>query len=206
MSKSKRSQFINLAAMRKTVSIKPLAFGAATLMLGACSSQNEEASIYIDANDCSNTNPNFNALCETTYQQALEEAEDTGPKYNTLNDCEYDFGANQCAEEEGFFGNYYMPLMAGYMVGNMLGGSKRYTPMYTSKSRFSPLKGRWFTADGMDVGDYDVDFKKKKKYKVKRGFFAKRPTTTSTIRRGGFGNIARATASRTRSSSKGWGG
>lgn len=198
----KRTKYINLHAMRKAAPIKSFTIGAASLLLGACGTD-DAASIYLDADDCSNDNPSFSAACETTYQAALEEAKETSPKYETQADCEYDFGEGVCERQNASSGSFFMPLMAGYMLGNLMSGSRRYTPMYTSNSRNSPLRNRWFTSDGRDVGNYDL--KNRKKYRVRDSFFNKRPTTTSTLKRGGFGNIARATSSRV-AASKGWGG
>jgi len=201
-SKQKRTQNINLDTMRKSVPLKSFTIGAASLLLGACGTD-DVASIYLDAEECSADNPSFSAACETTYQAALEEAKETGPKYESLADCEYDFGDGVCEQQQASSGSFFMPLMAGYMLGNLMSGSRRYTPMYTSNSGNSPLRNRWFTSDGRDVGKYDLN--KRNKYRVSDSFFKKRPTTTSTLKRGGFGNIARATSSRT-AASKGWGG
>lgn len=201
-SNQKRSKNINLNAMRKVNPLKPIALGAATFMLGACGTD-DVASIYIDADDCSSDNPSFSAECQATYEAALQDAQDTGPKYETQADCEYDFGANACQQQNTSQGSFFMPLMAGYMLGNLMSGSRRYTPMYTSNSRNSPLRNRWFTSNGQNVGKYSTSGNQK--YRVRQSFFNKRPTTTSALKRGGFGNIARATSSRT-AASKGWGG
>lgn len=203
MSSQKRTKFINLANLRKSVSFKPLVIGATGVLLGGCGMDSQEASIYVDATDCKNDNPTFSAQCESTYQQALNDAKDTAPKYATLEDCEYDFGSESCQQEQSASGGFFMPMMAGYMLGRLGSGRSNHMPLHTSSSKTSPLRGKWFTADGTNVGNFDS---KNKKYSVRESFFNKRPTTTSTLKRGGFGNIARAKASRSVSSNRGWGG
>nr|WP_136250215.1 DUF1190 domain-containing protein [Ningiella ruwaisensis] len=196
----KRSCRINLSRMRKSVSLAPLSLGLAGIFLSGCADNRDDAQLFTSIDDCTNGYPGLRDVCTTTYQQALKDAEETGPKYDTEYDCEYDFGPNQCREENTIFGSFYMPLMAGYLVGNMVSRRPFYQPMYTSYSRYSPLRNRWFTPDGLDLGDI-----RKRNFKVKRSIFDKRPFNTSTLKRGGFGQMAKSSSSY-RPSSRGWGG
>jgi uncharacterized protein YgiB involved in biofilm formation len=200
--KQKRTSSINLSKMRKAFSIKPLAVGVATILVSACSSPREEALVFKNVEDCIDQLPDMATKCQTAYQGALEEAARTAPKYNTKNDCEYEFGTNQCVVYRDSGNSVFMPLMAGYMLGNLLAPRPYYQPMFTSYSRYSPYRYNWISADGYDFGDT-----KKRRLKVKPSAFDKKPAVTRTINRGGFGSSVRAKSSwGSRSSGKGWGG
>lgn len=199
--KQKRSRYIDLSKMRKSFAIKPLAAGIAGVLLSACSGGREEAIIFTTLEECNNTYPDMEAKCEVAYEQALAEAARTAPKYNNVNDCEYEFGANQCRQYSSGGGSFFMPLMAGYMIGNMMSPRPYYQPMFTSYSRNSSFRNRWTTSDGAIIGDTN-----KRNMRVRPSAFEKKPAVTRTISRGGFGSSVRAKANWGSSKSKGWGG
>lgn len=200
-SKQKRSSNINLSKMRKAFSYKPLAIGVTSVMLAACSGGRQEATVFKNADECKNVMPDMAQKCETAYEGALAEAAKTAPKYNTRNDCEYEFGANQCQTFRSNGSSFFMPLMAGYMVGNLLAPRPYYQPMFTSHSRYSPHRYNWIGADGHNFGDSS-----KRKLSVRPSAFDKKPAVTRTISRGGFGSSVRAKSAWGSKSSKGWGG
>ncbi|MEP0355664.1 DUF1190 family protein [Paraglaciecola sp.] len=199
---SKRTHNINLKGMRKSFSVKPLALGIAAIFLTACGNQ-EKATVYTDVDDCTNNNPDAGAQCEAAYQQALQEAQRTGPKYNSQSDCEAEFGYNQCNQVQNSSGSFFMPFMAGYMLSNLMSPRGYYSqPMYTSYSRYSPYRNRWIGADGYDFGDY-----RRRSMNVSESALKPKPTVSRTIKRGGFGSSVRAKSSWGSSSKKGgWGG
>ncbi|MFC4698874.1 DUF1190 family protein [Glaciecola siphonariae] len=198
----KRTRFIDLSAMRKSFSLKPLTLGVAGVLLSACSSDRQEAVVYTDLEDCTRANPDAVSQCEVAYKSALEEAARTAPKYRSASDCEYEFGPNQCQQVSSSNGSFFMPFMAGYMVSSLLSPRPYYQPMFTSYSRNSSYRYRWIGADGFDYGGYN-----KKRFNVSKRAFEKKPAVTRTISRGGFGSTVRAKSSwGSKSSSKGWGG
>lgn len=200
----KRSEQINLNRMRKHFSPKPLAIGIASVFLAACADNRQEATIYTNAQDCVNDNPEQAQICETAYREALAEAERTGPKYNSQQDCESEFGPNQCQHVQRNSGSFFMPFMAGYMISNLLSPNRyQYQPMFTSYSPYSSYRYRWIGAGGYDYGDL-----RKRNYKVRPDAFKPKPAVTRTIKRGGFGSTVRAKSSwGSKSGSKGgWGG
>lgn len=201
-SRQKRSAHINLSKMRKAFSFKPLALGVATVFLSACSGGREEALVFQNVDECVDALPDMAQKCKTAYEGALAEAAKTAPKYNTKNDCEYEFGTNQCQTYNSGGSSIFMPLMAGYMIGNLMAPRPYYQPMFTSYSRYSPYRYHWISSDGYDFGD-----SKKRKLRVKPSAFDKKPAVTRTMKRGGFGSSVRAKSSwGSKSSSKGWGG
>lgn len=198
----KRSSRINLDRMRKGFAPKPLALGVAAVFLSACADNRQEAMVYTSVDDCVDNNPEALQQCTAAYEQALIEAERTAPKYRTRNDCENEFGSNQCQYIERDSGSFFMPFMAGYMLSNLMSPRGYYTqPMFTSYSRYSPLRYRWMTADGYDYGDL-----RKRNFKVGKNAYTPKPSVNRTIKRGGFGSSVRAKSNWGSSRKSGWGG
>ncbi|GAA0857916.1 DUF1190 family protein [Aliiglaciecola litoralis] len=199
----KRSAHINLSRMRKQFAPKPLALGVASVFLAACSGDRQDAVIYKNAEECARDNPEQAQVCETAYQQALAEAERTGPKYSSQSDCENEFGPNQCRNVERSSGSFFMPFMAGYMLSNLLTPNRyQYQPLFTSYSPYSSYRYRWIGADGYNYGDL-----RQRRHKVRPDAFKPKPAVTRTIKRGGFGSTVRAKSNwGSKSSRSGWGG
>lgn len=202
MSNQKRSSGINLSRMRKGFMLKPLALGVAAIMLSACG-DSEEAKIYKSVDECSSDNPDNVQACEAAYQQAQQEAKRTAPKYNSRQDCEYDFGAEQCRSVQSSSGSFFMPFMAGYMLSNLMSpGGYHSQPMFSSYSPYSSYRNRWMGADGHVFGDT-----RQRSVRVDKDVFKPKPTVNKTMSRGGFGSSVRAKSSwGSKGSSKGWGG
>lgn len=180
--------------MKRSRSLKLALMSASVLTLAACDTQ-EEVGIFKSVDQCINEAGFDQAYCEAQMNTAQEEHVRVAPKYASAEDCEADFGAEQCQvapqrTESG--GSVFMPLMMGYMMGSMLANNSRVStqPLYRSKDNPSNFR----TADNKQVtGKTGVS-------KVP-GSVTKAPTTkTSTMRRNGFGAGAQAAAGRTRSS------
>ena len=193
---SKRTAFINLARMKKQLAVAPI---AASFMLTGCGSDKQTAYIYQDLDDCISDNPEATSQCKSAYEKALQDAQKTGPKYNSRRDCEYDFGVNQCQSMSQ--GSFFMPFMAGFMLSNIMSPSYYSQPLFTSYSRYSPYRNQWFGADGNRYGDLNY-----KRVKVRKSAFNSKPPVARTIKRGGFGSTAKAKSSWGSRGRSGWGG
>jgi uncharacterized protein YgiB involved in biofilm formation len=96
----KRSR-INLQHWRKQPSFSRLVVAIGAAGLSACSDDNRR-DVYIatDPYNCSqNTGLGFEQ-CELAYRKALLEAQQTAPRYRTLDDCRAEFGYYSCDPEE----------------------------------------------------------------------------------------------------------
>ncbi len=198
--KRKQGKQIPLAQLRKHWAVKPIAISVTGVFLSACSDNREDAIVFTSLNDCVNRLPDMAERCEVAYRQAMDEAARTAPKYASQSECEYDFGSSQCVvyrNESG--GNWFMPLMAGYIIRDLMSPSYYPQPMFTSYSRYSPYRYRWIGASGYDYGDVRY-----RQLKVNRDY-KKPPEVNRTIKRGGFGSTVRAKSS-WGSSKKSWGG
>lgn len=219
----KRTQNVNLASFRKSLRnsrVTPVAFAiSAVFMLSACEQTDENVSLYQNAEDCSQANPSSSAQCTTAYNAAQAEAAKTAPKYASREDCVAEFGEGQCtqapaqagmAAQPQQSGSFWMPLMAGYMMGRMMGGGFAQQPLFTSKSASSPANGKFVDASGKSYGSATAGGRT---ITVPKTAMAPKPATTNTITRGGFGesvakqtSMQRSAASNSRSGSRSMGG
>ncbi len=211
----KRSRNINLDSMRnyavQRVRVKPLALAIAAATLVACGSNpTEPALVYESVEQCIADNPALDIECRTSFRQAAEQAREAGPKYNSLADCQAEFGAQNCQPAQGPQGqSWFMPAMAGFMLGRALdGGGYRSAPLYSSNNPNSPAYGRWTSVDGRTYGN-----RSSRALRVDQDAFRPKPAVTRTMARGGFGSTVaaksnwggnRAGARSTRTG--GWGG
>lgn len=218
---TKRTKKIQQEAFRKSwriYRVTPAALAvSATLMLTGCEKADETVSLYQNADDCARANPGISEQCTTAYNNALKEATRTAPKYATKEDCIAEFGESQCKQtpapaQAGIIpstdvtnaaaqpqqsGNFWMPLMAGYMMGRMIGGGTGFAqqPLFTSKSANSPANGKFVDASGKNYGSATSG----RTITVPKTAMAPKPTTTNTITRGGFGESVAKQANTQRS-------
>ncbi|SMR98890.1 hypothetical protein VIM7927_00103 [Vibrio mangrovi] len=210
----KRSRQVVLAHMKKDwrcVTYTPITVVIAGIALSGCGDSGQDAVIYKTVDDCINDNPSYTSECKAAYQNAVEEASRTAPRYGSLNECIAEFGVDMCRPDPGH-SNWFMPAMAGFMFARMLDGPRPYytQPMFYSDYPFSPYYHQWSSASGNRYGDTRY---KTSRVKVHRDQMKPKPTVTRTISRGGFGSTASAksswgsSSSRSfGSSSRGWGG
>ncbi|EOV9655510.1 DUF1190 family protein [Cronobacter turicensis] len=206
----KRTKQINRAMFRKSWNARhltPVAFAVtAAFMLAGCEKNDETVQLYQNADDCSTANPGKSAECTTAYNNALKEAERTAPKYATREDCVAEFGEDQCkpvnntntSQATQQTGSMWMPLMAGYMMGRLMGGGGMgfaQQPLFSSRNPASPAYGKYTDASGRNYGAAQPG----RTMNVPKTALAPKPATTSTITRGGFGDSVAKQATMQRS-------
>ena len=101
------------------------------------------------------------------------------------------------AAESQSSGSFWMPLMAGYMMGRMMGGGMgQQQPLFSSKNPASPANGKFVDASGKSYGAATPG----RTMTVPKSAMAPKPATTSTVMRGGFGESVAKQTSMSRSS------
>ncbi len=144
---------MNHASFRKSWNARhltPVALAVtAVFMLAGCEQSDETVSLYQNADDCASATGKA-AECTTAYNNALKEAERTAPKYASREDCVAEFGEGQCQQapaqagmapenraQAQSSGSFWMPLMAGYMMGRLMSGGAGYQqqPLFSSKTQ-----------------------------------------------------------------------
>ena len=123
--------------------------GAAAFTLAGCREEQVDASAFPDLQSCvdqSRSGGMFSQQdCETAFSEAEALHVEAAPRYDSLAVCEEQHGEGACGSEaqatSGGSGSIFMPLLAGYLMGNMLGGRSGMAaaqPLYkTPDGRFT---------------------------------------------------------------------
>ncbi|MDV7338145.1 DUF1190 domain-containing protein [Terasakiella sp. A23] len=179
--------------MKRSKSLKLALMGATLFSMTACDNPDEVAAIFEDVDECAKYEGQDLDQCRQGWEKAAEEHIRTAPKYTSIEDCQEDFGPEQCEQapqQTSSGGSVFMPLMMGYMMGSMLSNGTRSNvatqPLYRSKD--DPKSFR--TGDNQKVSS------KTGVQKVPSNVTKAPSTKTSTVRRGGFGSTAARTSTR----------
>lgn len=123
--------------------------GAAAFALAGCREEQVDAAAFPDLQSCldeASRGGMFTSQdCETSFSQAETLHVESAPRYDSLEVCQEQHGEDACGTEasatQGGSGSIFMPLLAGYLIGNMLGGRAGMSaaqPLYkTSDGRYT---------------------------------------------------------------------
>lgn len=175
--------------MKRSKSVRLVAMGTGLLLVAACDEAKVDTAMFESLQQCQSLG--FEASeCKANYENAQAMHVDVAPKYTSRTDCETDFGAEKCEiapQRTSSGGSVFMPLMAGYMMGSMLGGNRAGVaqPLYRSRDDSKNFR----TADNRNVGSQVG------RTQVAKSVATRAPTAkTRTVSRGGFGASARRSA------------
>ena len=93
---------------------------ASAVALAGCQEDRADIVVFDDPASCAASGVEAD-VCEQQYAQAVAEHEETAPRYDALAVCEAEHGAGACIQDENR-PSIFMPLMAGYLMGQMLSG------------------------------------------------------------------------------------
>jgi uncharacterized protein YgiB involved in biofilm formation len=189
--------------MKRSRSIELVLMGTMPLLLSACgdgsTQQPQNTFAYQNLQQCINEGKLSADVCAKAYADAVQAQYRDGPRYSTLGECQAQFGDDQCRPVHTASGSWFMPALAGFMIGRAFGSNhyydrRDYQPGYAAGpfggSFGQPLyrsrgdRAEWRTASG-----------------ERFGAGARGPAGQSvaeTLSRGGFGSSSAARAS--------WGG
>jgi uncharacterized protein YgiB involved in biofilm formation len=194
---TKRSSYVKLSLM-----------GAAAFSLAACKQEPPvEASIFKDVAECQAAASQPAATvtatdCETSFAEAQKAHEATAPRYAEQSLCEEQHGGSSCYAQPNpnGGGSIFMPLIAGYLIGNMMSGGNSLAnrsslssqPIYQTKDkRYSTAGGTFFSSNSGKTTVKPAAFTA-----AKPTVNAAPMTRASVAKTGGFGRSATATAGR----------
>jgi uncharacterized protein YgiB involved in biofilm formation len=163
-----------------------LLMGVSLFALTACEEPKVEAAIFENIQQCISNGDATPAQCEQNFREAKSQHAAVAPKYASEADCQADFGADKCEQapyRSSTGGSIFMPLMAGYMMGSMLGGRRSMAPQPLYRSASSPNSFR--TADNRSVGNTTG------RTQVARSATSRPSVKSATRSRGGFGSSGR---------------
>jgi len=135
----------------RTVAITIL--GAAAFTLAGCQEEQVDAAAFPDLQSCTNAAQDggiFTAQdCDAAFAEAAALHVEAAPRYDSIAVCEEQHGQGACGSEatatNGGSGSIFMPLMMGYLIGNMLGGrggASASQPLYkTANGKYTNAAG-----------------------------------------------------------------
>lgn len=148
--------------MKRSMSVSLLLMGTAALT--GCGQKEDTAQIYKDVDACIASEVFSADECRSQFAAAETEREQNAPAYETVANCEKDYGLDKCQPTTGVHQagmGHFIPLLAGYLVGsaaNTLGTKALYQPR--GSSDFRTATGRSL-ANGMLLGKTNYAAKKK---------------------------------------------
>lgn len=190
--------------MKRSTQVKLLLMGSATLALTACGDDAPTASapVFTSIEECVKTGIYTEEFCKKGLEEAQQQHLKSAPRFQSKEDCEKAYGPGQCgfgptvqqqaagssggnnsgshaSSGEGG-GSFFMPLMMGYMLGNMLNNNRSsYSePLYRSQPN-APGSGYSTNTGNNRPRPSVMDIPS-----------AGKSTGGNTISRGGFGSSA----------------
>lgn len=171
--------------------------GASAFALAGCEEEKVDAAAFPDLQSCIDQAALSSTFtrqdCETSFAEAEALHVEAAPRYDSIAVCEEQHGEGACGSEaaatQGGSGSIFMPLLAGYLIGNMLGG----------RSGMAAAQPLYKTADGKftNAARSSTFSTNKGAAKLSTSQFA-RPATTvgktpmtraTAASRGGFGKV-----------------
>ncbi|ANB19073.1 DUF1190 domain-containing protein [Dokdonella koreensis] len=127
--------------MKRSRTAALLIMGASPLALTSCSQETQSEGLYTSVEACiAQTNDSY--TCQQAFDQATQQSEATAPRYASREECIAAHGADQCQQRsDGAGHSYFMPLMTGFLLGQMLRGGQ--TVGLTGSPAFRDRAGNW---------------------------------------------------------------
>ncbi|MBE3637564.1 DUF1190 domain-containing protein [Mangrovicoccus sp. HB182678] len=138
---------------KRSARVAVMVLGAGAFALAGCREEQVEAQAFPDLAACEAAAGSDPALtieaCRTSFEEAQALNVESAPRYDSLEVCEELHGDGACGSEaqatQGGSGSIWMPLLAGYLIGNMMGGRSGYAgaqPLYrTNDGKFTNAAG-----------------------------------------------------------------
>jgi uncharacterized protein YgiB involved in biofilm formation len=166
--------------MKKSRSVRLVLLGSASAALAACDDGGAlptNAQFYPTVSEC--IADHGATACEDAKTVADRTQAVEAPRFNQREQCEQEYGVGNCETRQAAGGSFFMPMMMGYMMGNMMGGSRFSQPVYRGPNNTAVMPGR---GGLLNVGRFD---------NLGAGRAGFRPATQITpVSRGGFGSTA----------------
>ncbi len=202
------------SAVVKTTMLGTAGLSAMFVLTGCEPEQQVDTFAYKSVAECSEAGVFTPQYCQTSFEQAVADHKNLAPKYESVQDCEFDFGAGNCGaegtdpalasanasnvvEEHHHSHSSFVPFFYGYMMGGG-GSSGSTTTHYYSSPVYRGAQGSPIALSGTPVPSSAFS-----RSGVNMGLsgFSKPSAPTTMARgqsfssRGGFGGTGRAGAS-----------
>ncbi|WP_309644501.1 DUF1190 domain-containing protein [Phenylobacterium sp.] len=146
---------------------------------------------YADLDSCKTANAIPDADCDAAYAKALEDNDKSAPRFEAQATCEETHGVGNCVPRTASNGgSFFTPLLAGFVIGQMLdGGGNRYyrgTGLYRGRDGYQTgwggTLGRDYATGRTTISRQSIDPPDSIRQAPQR-----MQTRTSVVSRGGFG-------------------
>jgi uncharacterized protein YgiB involved in biofilm formation len=127
----KRSRGLQVTSLMATVGFSVSACGVPQ----AAPPPPEPALAYTSVAECRTADVIPDAECDAAYAAAQAKAAETSPRYATREECEGQWGPNQCEPRNQGGGSFFGPLATGFIIGQLLngGGYRGGGPLYRDR-------------------------------------------------------------------------
>ncbi len=189
MRRMKRSRVLHVSSLMATASFSLAACGSPQRVSAP---EPEPTPVYTSLDECRAANDIWDAECDAAQAAAQKAAAETAPRYATQSECEGQWGPSQCQPNNSGGGSFFTPLLAGFVVGQMLngGGYRGGGPIYRDRNnQYSNGYGGGYAyrdyrtgktlTNGREYGD------------VARQAPSRVQSRTTVVSRGGFGGGGR---------------
>ncbi|MFC5389182.1 DUF1190 domain-containing protein [Brevundimonas bullata] len=189
MRRMKRSRVLHVSSLMATASFSLAACGSPQRVAAP---EPEPTPVYTSLDECRAANDISDAECDAAQAAAQKAAAETAPRYATQSECEGQWGPSQCQPNNSGGGSFFTPLLAGFVVGQMLngGGYRGGGPIYRDRNnQYSNGYGGGYAyrdyrtgktlTNGREYGD------------VARQAPSRVQSRTTVVSRGGFGGGGR---------------
>jgi uncharacterized protein YgiB involved in biofilm formation len=177
----------------------------AAAALVACDEEPKPPPAFATIQECVDSG-NQETDCQNSYESALKAHEETAPRFSSRDECLRGVDVDRCVEtrvrnNDGSFSNVFMPLMAGYIVGNLLNRPQQQPQQQQPGYSGGSSSGGWSgssTRGGAPIyrsRDYPSSYRDAGELRTSRsstpGVSAPpRNVNTTTIARSGFGSTS----------------
>ena len=189
MRRMKRSRVLHVSSLMATASFSLAACGSPQRVAAP---EPEPTPVYTSLDECRAANDISDVECDAAQAAAQKAAAETAPRYATQSECEGQWGPSQCQPNNSGGGSFFTPLLAGFVVGQMLngGGYRGGGPIYRDRNnQYSNGYGGGYAyrdyrtgktlTNGREYGD------------VARQAPSRVQSRTTVVSRGGFGGGGR---------------
>jgi uncharacterized protein YgiB involved in biofilm formation len=181
--------------MKRSRKVSLVLMSASVVTLTACGEDEVPVDAYRTVDSCIAEGKFSEQYCRGEWEKAEQAHLESAPRYTNRADCEADYGFQQCqaAQSSGGGGGFFMPFMAGYLMGQLVEGAsnRRFASQPFYRSNYS----NGFTTLG-NQPVYRSGNKIVTSPQAAAGNFKPAQVRTKTVARSGFGK---------RSTSSGWG-
>ena len=195
--------------MKKSRSIRLVLLGGASFALASCGDDGppKDARFFSNLQECAAVYDT--TQCLDAQKQADQTFAEQAPKFTRKEECETEFGAGNCETKQitdssgnnsggnsstnntgqsssSGGGSFFMPMLMGYMMGNMLGGPSRFNePVYRGPNGSAITQnssGKMF-----NIGSFSGVGRS-----AATSFRSSPATQVGSVSRGGFGSTSTA--------------